>query len=1327
MPDGDPALFGRWRNADRTAADLDARPTKTPGSNRAVPNPTGDPDYVGDDNGVFAVHMALMHTGRVLMFSGRSESDENMHRSWSWDPFTAPADAIGRWVIDGYADLPPWPTVPGPAEDEDSDLFCAHHVFLEDGCLLVVGGDHTTGHTNKSVHIYNPRAENWIKLPNQMQFGRWYPTAVLLPDGSVLVFSGDSDDAGVPEGLDRTVEHLAPPAYIPRTVAGGIRQVNGSPRALQSYPSLHLVPSGEIFYTFASWQYAWEASTTDVIDNQLGDTSSFQMRPRSAWADPNVPEGSWTDHSDTPTQRLREEGTAVLLPPAQDGRILVIGGGWWDFSDQQGTPRSCEILDNQAATPTWSDAGEMHSARVNANAVLLPDGKVFIFGGHEKHKRDHADPHPANEAEIYDPAVAPTAADPSAPFTQVAVARAARMYHSTGVLLPDATVLVAGGEERQHDTFGFAEDQQSMEVYEPPYCHQGPRPVINGDIVDTGVADNVIYYGGQFTIMTPDAADIDPNPGGVVLMRPGCTTHHTDSEQRLVHLSAAPTAGGLRVQCPDDPSVAPPGYYMVFIVTTAGVPCERAKFVRLGFQHCELVTDRSEFSVHGYMAAAVGGVAEMAPAIYLKLHGYRPEQLGVTDLTPAAAPDLLFSDAATGASIPTSEIEAFATRLLLEVPGPSFDIRQRVTFEYGLRFKTEAVFPADGAVPPRRALNVAVQGHPCVGQIELFRQPNPYMLDGPTHWLSEDLRVFSVTPGTRNGQSGRDLAPGQTPLDYLNGFVNACRTTAPSLTHPFDLIPLGQSESALPLATEVEDADGVSVPAYNFAIARARYRSRTDPAPDVRVFFRLFTTAATNMAFQPQTYPTDEGTELPELGADTEVLTIPCFGSSRDTLTTLGDPLNVESIDEDATGAEVHQYFGVWLDFNQDTPRYPDPADGGAVKSIKELIRNRHQCLVAEIHFHPDPINPNATPANSENLAQRNLIIVDSDNPGGEDAHTVQTTFELMPTQRPKEGQHVERHVGIRLPGEPPSDEIMLVWGDLPRDAEATIYLPSLDAGAIVAEADRLYGPKTLEQIDAHTVRCQVADVTYIPIPASFSTPIPGLLTVRLPPTVETGESYRVLVRHHARALGRIVGTFELFISVSTQAELQAPEARDLAVFRHIASRIPLTSRWTPIIQRYLATMENRLRGFGGDPNRVEPDPRGGAGRGDAEARESARCTRVGWATAALLAASLVSLGLAGSWLANITVGVLATALAVVGVYWALYCRVGRCRRAVTLAAGASLGAAVLGALVWLGATAPAATQVISLGALLTAAFLILALVWCRYAPCARDRVGHDP
>lgn len=90
MHGGTPSIHGRWRTADPTLDPATApTPTKTPGDSAAP----------GDNVGVYAVHMALLHTGRVLMFSGGWESSELLHRSWSWDPTQAPSTAVGRWFM----------------------------------------------------------------------------------------------------------------------------------------------------------------------------------------------------------------------------------------------------------------------------------------------------------------------------------------------------------------------------------------------------------------------------------------------------------------------------------------------------------------------------------------------------------------------------------------------------------------------------------------------------------------------------------------------------------------------------------------------------------------------------------------------------------------------------------------------------------------------------------------------------------------------------------------------------------------------------------------------------------------------------------------------------------------------------------------------------------------------------------------------------------------------------------------------------------------------------------------------------------------------------
>ncbi len=64
-------------------------------------------------------------------------------------------------------------------------------------------------------------------------------------------------------------------------------------------------------------------------------------------------------------------------------------------------------------------------------------------------------------------------------------------------------------------------------------------------------------------------------------MRPGAMTHHTDTEQRHIPLHKNLMSGHLDVMMFANPAVAPPGYYMVFIIDDQGRPCQRARFVHL--------------------------------------------------------------------------------------------------------------------------------------------------------------------------------------------------------------------------------------------------------------------------------------------------------------------------------------------------------------------------------------------------------------------------------------------------------------------------------------------------------------------------------------------------------------------------------------------------------------------------------------------------------------------------------------------------------------------------------------------------------------------------
>jgi hypothetical protein len=444
-------------------------------------------------------------------------------------------------------------------------------------------------------------------------------------------------------------------------------------------------------------------------------------------------------------------------------------------------------------------------------------------------------------------------------------------------------------------------------------------------------------------------------------------------------------------------------------------------------------------------------------------------------------------------------------------------------------------------------------------------------------------------------------------------------------------------------------------PAYNFAICRVRIRGTTPPntpppfttqARNCRVFFRAFQAQTTVSTFNPTTtYRStpigipDVSTRVPLLGYETdshgsdEFVTIPFFAVERvnfagptDLTTQPADAPNVQTISP-VSGTEVDTFFGCWLDMNQQTPLFPQfakPGDfdnrtsyfnttGFAIQPINAAFtRAPHQCLIAEVAFDDVPIPPNADASTSDKLAQRNLAYVDGPNPGAIDSRRMPHPFQIQASKA------AAVHV----------DELMLSWGTTPAGSKASVYLPGISAAEVIALADQLYSQHPLTAEDAHTIGTPSGPVTFIPIPKGTGI-LAGLLTVDLPTGVRRGDVYTMLVRQLTDASEfpgryevpeqppargnkgdqideavrkvapevlrwrRVLGAFQINLTIETKQELLVPEENRLALFSWIAENVSSMSRWHPVMHRYVEQLGGRVAGFGGDPGAIQPSPTG--------------------------------------------------------------------------------------------------------------------------------------
>lgn len=400
------------------------------------------------------------------------------------------------------------------------DMFCNGMVVLPDGRPFVIGGtvQYDPFFGQQRTAFFEPFDSTFADGPN-MGNGRWYPTGTVLGNGTVMLISGLGSNGGI-----NTSVQIYNPADNTLTAAGA--SFPNPPL----YPRQHVLPDGKVFESGAN------------PDTKLWDPVTHV----------------WSTVATTKFAKARDYGTSVLLPLTPQNNfkptVMILGGG----PGAQNVTASTERIDLSAATPAWTFGPNMVAPRVQLNATLLPTGKVLVSGGSTNDEDANS---AVLRAELYDPAANTFSPAESMEFP--------RLYHSNTLLLPDATVLAVGGNPQR----GVYEHH--IEIYSPPYLFRAggslaPRPEISS-------VNGRLLYAGTFTVYTPYPADIR----SVVLIRAGAVTHAFDMEQRLVGLTFTAGADALTVTVPANGNLAPPGWYLLFLVDRFGVPSV-AKLVRVG-------------------------------------------------------------------------------------------------------------------------------------------------------------------------------------------------------------------------------------------------------------------------------------------------------------------------------------------------------------------------------------------------------------------------------------------------------------------------------------------------------------------------------------------------------------------------------------------------------------------------------------------------------------------------------------------------------------------------------------------------------------------------
>ena len=525
-----------------------------------------------------AATAVVLPDGRLLYWNGLEGSENGDVWVGSANGTIAVENSRVR-ILDLRSPSPQWTTSTlergttseGQAGAAIHDMFCSDQKLLYTGDVLVAGGSRWDAPEDTrfpeprgvaTTRVFDATTDGFRTVA-EMQEPRWYPSLITLADGRVLVASGVRRAIGSFMDTEASFSQVRlTELYSPR---GEDWEDGGTSEwSFPLYPRLHLLPDGKVFYGGAG--QSW---------NPFGETADQATWGFRRVYDATTRRWQLLDHA---RYGVRSGAASVMLrlePPYNKAEILVAGGtlgstpGTWAATTLSEIVRwTPEGIQDVGGTKTpiaglAGDRSQLRNRRWFGTPVLLPTGEVFLVNGGDAD--DVIDPGSAaavRTPDLYDPR--------TGTWTELASSRRDRVYHNTGVLLPDGRVLVGGNAPHPAHFFRHGNEttrsnnfrDATFEIYEPPYLFRGRRPKLKSvQPARRGTALRLSL--GART----KARDISE----VAVVRMGANTHSMDADMRAAKLSHTGAGRTIVARLPrrGDGRILPPGPYYVFAIRNA--------------------------------------------------------------------------------------------------------------------------------------------------------------------------------------------------------------------------------------------------------------------------------------------------------------------------------------------------------------------------------------------------------------------------------------------------------------------------------------------------------------------------------------------------------------------------------------------------------------------------------------------------------------------------------------------------------------------------------------------------------------------------------------